>query len=313
IDREGGQVTGIDYDTPADRAALLAESGLDLSPDNSLLDLLRGLRGWRVRLERGEGTALEQVTGQLLGVEVAPEYPTRRALVAVWDESTRSVVSVLLGDLRRFSVLEDRPARDVQHFLDTSRSEEARRTVTVRLSGGEHDLSVSYLVPSPSWRVSYRLVADPEDGGAAGDVGPEGGPAPSPAATGGKLLLQGWGLFDNRLDEDLVDVAVTLVAGQPISFVYDLASSRIPERAVVQDEARVAAAPVEFAARLEAAPRRLARARAAAPMAPAPAAGGVALAGAVEAAGFAHLSADEVSRQAVAATGSDLGELFQYQ
>jgi hypothetical protein len=32
-----------------------------------------------------------------------------------------------------------------------------------------------------------------------------------------------------------------------------------------------------------------------------------------EAAGFANLSADEVSRQAVAATGSDLGELFQYQ
>jgi len=36
------------------------------------------------------------------------------------------------------------------------------------------------------------------------------------------------------------------VAGQPISFVYDLYSSRIPDRPVVEDEARTAPGPVEF-------------------------------------------------------------------
>ena len=55
-------------------------------------------------------------------------------------------------------------------------------------------------------------------------------------------------MFDNRLEEDLEDVLVTLVAGQPISFQYDLYISHIPQRPIVQDEARVALGPVEFAA-----------------------------------------------------------------
>ena len=32
------------------------------------------------------------------------------------------------------------------------------------------------------------------------------------------VLLQGWGVFDNQLDEDLEDVMLTLVAGMPVSF-----------------------------------------------------------------------------------------------
>src|SRR6185295_13704040 len=103
---------------------------------------------------------------------------------------------------------------------------------TLRLSEGAHDLAVSYLVPSPTWRVSYRLVAEAEAASPAADK--KDGAAPAPKQ--GKLLLQGWGLFDNRLEEDLEDVQVTLVAGQPISFIYDLAASRIPHRPTVQDE-----------------------------------------------------------------------------
>ena len=39
---------------------------------------------------------------------------------------------------------------------------------------------------------------------------------------------------------------VTLIAGQPISFVYDLATSRVPVRRVVEDQTRAAAGPVEL-------------------------------------------------------------------
>ncbi len=246
LDRRGGQVLGIDYQTPVDQAARLAEGPLDLSPDHTLLDLLRALRGAHVRLVAGSGTRVQEVSGRLLGTEVAEGDPARRALVPVWDEDAGAVRTLPLGALREVALTEDRPAQDVRHFLDTSRSEESRRTVTVRLSPGEHDLAVSYLVPSPTWRVSYRLVA--ESGPGAGEGAAEGeGPSQGQeqGARRGALLLQGWGLFDNRLEEDLAGVQVTLVAGQPISFVYDLATSRIPARRVVQDEVRVAEAPVE--------------------------------------------------------------------
>ena len=63
----GGQVRGVDYDTPEDKATRLARSSIKLSDDASLRDLLRDLRGRRVeashpqrqagRPGRGRGSA----------------------------------------------------------------------------------------------------------------------------------------------------------------------------------------------------------------------------------------------------------------
>jgi hypothetical protein len=208
------------------------------------------------------------------------------------DEDGHTVVTFPVATCAAW-LRDERAAHDLGFFLDTSMSEEVRRSVTVRLSPGAHDLSAFYIAPRPTWRVSYRVVAEREKPGAA----------QSPQGERGKLLLQGWGLFDNRLDEDLEDAQVTLVAGMPISFVYDLATSRIPERPVVEDQARIAAAPVEFeeaVAAAEAAPQMQ---RAMAPLgmpAPAPAAFG------------AGISLAEVAATPAQAQASDLGELFEY-
>ncbi len=283
---------GIHYETPMDRDARLAESGIVLGPDHSLLDLLRDLRGWQVALTAGAGSATETHAGRLLGVELGDGEPVRRARVALLAEDGRTVVNLRLGDVQTVELREERAVQDLRFFLDTSRSEDAHRTVTIRLSPGDHDLLVSYLVPSPTWRVTYRLVAERGAGG---------------AGAGGELLLQGWGLFDNRMEEDLEDVTVTLVAGQPISFIYDLAASRIPARPVVEDEARVAAGPVDFAAMLPeaepppppaAAPMRAMRAMAMAPPT-------------MEMA--APSMKDVAAAAPAAARGSDLGELFEYE
>ena len=311
LDFQGGQVLGIHYETPMDAGARLAESGIVLGADHSLLDLLRGLRGWQVTLTTGQGTAEEIYTGRLLGVEVPDDGPlVSRAWVSLLETDTQTVVNLPVGRLQRVALLEDRAAQDLRFFLDSSRSEDAHRTVTIRLSAGAHDLLVSYLVPSPTWRVSYRLVAESK-AAADGTTGP----------AGGELLLQGWGLFDNRMEEDLTEVGVTLVAGQPISFIYDLMTSRIPQRRVVEDEARVAAGPVEFADMMPAPPPP--------PMAPAPmqamavGAGAAApvRARAAKTAAFGGM-ADADDRYSIAslteaapqgASGADLGELFQYE
>lgn len=231
FDREGGQVLGIHYQTPQDRAARLKDSSIRLSDEASLCDLLRDLRGRTVELIFSE----EAVRGQLLGLDRAAEDALNDSLVSILREADGEIGVFRLKTLRGVRLLDPRAQHDLLFFLETSKSEELRRQVTLRLSPGKHRLTVYYVAPCPTWRVSYRLVAEPAEDGQAGTA-----------------LLQGWGLFDNRLDEDLQDVKVTLVAGQPISFIYDLYASYIPQRPVVEDEARVAPGPVEYLAKEEA-------------------------------------------------------------
>jgi hypothetical protein len=238
FDRAGGQVLGIHYQTPMDKDARLASSSIRLSDNGSLHSLLAGLRGRQVELgfEVTPGTS-EAVRGRIIGID----EPAHAEVQLAGSGLAEQLVSVLaedgqvrvfrLGALRALRILDAQSSHDLTYFLDTSMSEDVRRTVNVRLSAGEHQLVVYYVAPSPTWRVSYRLVAEEDKEG-------EG--------NSGKALLQGWGLFDNRLEEDLDNVQVTLVAGQPISFIYDLYASRIPTRPTVKDEARVAPGPVQF-------------------------------------------------------------------
>ncbi len=228
FDRNGGQIRGIHYQTPMDHAARLANSSIRLSDHHSLTDLLRDLRGRQLELTL-EG---EIIQGRLVGVDIEEEEKLHRSTVSLVGKADGQVHVFRLEGLRGLRILDGQADHDLHYFLDTSMSEDVRRGVTVRLDPGDHQLVVYYVAPSPTWRVSYRLVAESDQGG----------------SEQGRALLQGWGLFDNRLDEDLQDVNVTLVAGQPISFIYELYASRIPKRPTVEDETRIAPGPVEFAA-----------------------------------------------------------------
>ncbi|MBV9278943.1 MAG: hypothetical protein JOZ41_02580, partial [Chloroflexi bacterium] len=218
---DGGRVRDVQYETPVDKAARLEEIPISLSEDHSFFDLLRDLRGTPVRLEL---QGRREVDGRVLGVEEHPQGQEHGARVALLT-GAGTVEQVSTGEIVRLQIEDPARARDLEYYLEASQTRETHRTITIRLDEPGHRVQVSYAAPSPVWRVSYRLLAD-----AAGDG----------------ALLQGWGIFDNRLDEDLVDVEVRLVAGQPVSFLYDLTSSVIPERRRVQDEARIAAGPVEF-------------------------------------------------------------------
>lgn len=226
IDWGDGQVLGVDYATPQSREERLAGNSIRLGDDRSLRDLLVGLRGRRVKLLLDQA---ESLSGTLLGLdEVGEEQPLARSLLSILLDESSQVQNVALRRLQGVAILDDRGADDLRFFLTTALSQENYRQVNIRLSAGEHDLMVSYVAPAPTWRVSYRLVADPAA---------EGGPW---------ALLLGWGIFDNRIEEDLRNISLSLVAGMPVSFVYDLYTPFTPARPVVGEEKRVAARPVEF-------------------------------------------------------------------
>lgn len=287
IDWGDGQVLGIEYPSPQSRDELLAGSSIHLSDQRSLQDLLVSLRGRRVRLLLDQGDAL---VGVLVGLDAAPEEePLATALVSLLTDESNAVQAAPLGRVRGVELLDDTAASDLRFFLASSLTQEAHRQVTVRLTPGDHDLTLSYVAPAPTWRVSYRLVLA------------EAADAAQPAER--RCLLLGWGIFDNRLEEDLKDVALSLVAGMPISFVYDLMTPQTPERPSVQDETRVAAGPVGFGEALDAAPMRAAMMmdeatstlRAAPPRSK------------------RALNAQALDRSTTVATsGTDMGELFEY-
>ncbi|MDM8530517.1 hypothetical protein QUF63_05045 [Anaerolineales bacterium HSG25] len=285
IDHAEGQVQGIDYDTPQSQAERLAGCSVILDDQRSLRDLLIALRGRQVKLFIKDD---EPIEGLLLGLDEADENPLENSSLSILQQRTTSVLVLMINRLVGVELQDETAASDLRFFLQTALGQETHRSITIRLSAGEHDLEVSYIAPAPTWRVSYRLVTYQQ----ADDESPQ-------------ALLQGWGIFDNRLEEDLNNISLSLTAGMPISFVYDLYTPHTPERPVVEDEDRTAAAPIMFESAVELEESFGAMTMASAPP-PSPKLHRAA------ASAPRHMAASMEKSVETATTGKAMGELFQY-
>jgi hypothetical protein len=98
-------------------------------------------------------------------------------------------------------------------------------------------------------------------------------------------------------------VELTLVAGMPVSFRYQLYEPHTPERPLVRDESRTVAAPIEYAA-MEALPKRAM---------PPPAAPMMAEMGAPAPVAARAMAIDQVEQSTMpVSVGEERGALFQY-
>ncbi len=300
-DRAGGQIRNVAYDAPEDRAAKLERGTIHLSPNHTISDLLRDLRGRQVEVVL-RGTT-RTVKGIVVGVELPSSGQENNINLGASNNVSQGYVTLLseagvetflIETIERLVILDDGAKSDLDFFLRASVIEPQKRNVVFRLSEGAHDMVVRYLAPSPTWRVSYRLVGETNENGER------------------EALLQGWGIFDNPFDEELENVNVSLVSGMPISFIYDLYTPFTPQRPEIKEEARVVAAPAEME-RAKRAPKGAMMRSMAAEMMPAPAP-------MMAAGGYA---ADEESfggvRDALAvsstaqAEGQNQGDLFEYR
>ena len=229
FDRADGQVLGIQYQTPMDIQKRLDSNPIALAKLSTLTDLFTSLRGHQVMITHRpiEGST-QSVTGTVLGVDSHRDQ--YHVLILVED---KQVLLLPVAQLHSIDVIDKQSQRDIQIFLDTIMGDDPRLHVKVQLTEGEHDLVVQYIAPAPTWRVSYRIVAD-------NDISDDN------TRSEGHALLEGWGILDNRLEEDLEDIRLTLVAGQAISFNYELYASKIPERPTFNDDSRSAIAPVAY-------------------------------------------------------------------
>ncbi|RJS23946.1 hypothetical protein DRW03_10005 [Corallococcus sp. H22C18031201] len=223
LDLSGGAVSAVSYDSTKPLEQLLAEATIRIPEDGSLTALLGQVKGARVRARVGGG----KIEGAIVGLDTL-------AVAAGETSLARPFLTLLVGgSLRTFDVLElselefldEAVRKDLEFYLATvlsSYKKDTKRMSILTSGEGERELFVSYVLESPVWKTSYRILL-------------EEGHAP---------LLQGWALVDNTGDEDWVDVRLSLIAGLPVSFVHDLYNPRYLQRPVVEVRTEAAAAPV---------------------------------------------------------------------
>jgi len=206
-----GRVSGARYPVRDPLERTLGGFAIDLSEEPSLPDLLRQLRGHRVRVESPQ--ALE---GRVVGVETRhqvvgqPETRVERNYLSLATE--QGIQTVVVENVDTVRIADDALNAEFQQALATlaEHRESGRRSMRVGFRGEDRRrVQLGYVIEAPVWKTSYRL-----DFG-HGDE---------------QALLQGWAIVENTTDRDWQDVELSLVSGQPISFIQDLYTPLYIER-----------------------------------------------------------------------------------
>jgi hypothetical protein len=286
-ERGGGKITGLRYDSMDPLDHKLSEFPFTI-PGGGLPAMLDQLKGSRVELKLGN----ETVTGVIVSARTFPgtdKQPEHDQLNLMLDSGEFRTVDLSAAAGLRFPDPKlQQQFKDYLAALAASRSKEKRSVYIDSTDAKERDVTASYMIPSPVWKSSYRLIF--------ADKAP---------------TLEGWAIVDNTTGEDWTKVSLSLVSGRPISFVSQLYAPKYIERPTVElADDRAAQAVVHSGAFEEA--------KMPAPPAPARAMAPKMMMQAGIAGARNEMLADTVgqlapSSIAEAAIGRELGDLFEYR
>jgi hypothetical protein len=206
INDRGSSSPSVRYASEQTLYRTLRSLKIDLSGNPGAAEILQSLRGAELQVN-----VPYAVTGRILGVEFRRALDqteggaySGETLQEAWLSlaTDQGIRLMAVKDIVSFSFTDPRINGDLNRALDLlleSRDAETR-LLTISLPGtGSRSVSLSYVIPAPVWKVSYRLDLQAE-----------------------KPLLQGWAIVDNDGDADWTDVELSLVTGRPVSFVQNL-------------------------------------------------------------------------------------------
>jgi len=194
----------------------LRSLSVDLSDSPDFAAILARLRGAEINIttkyltssiESGIMTHTEhniQSNGRIIGVEHRfPYHGTNAAMEPfIILSSGEGIKSIRFSEVTSIKFTDPIIERDINRALDliaASRNYHSR-DLTVNLPGtARRNVTISYVIPSPVWKVSYRL-----------DLGAS------------KPLFQGWAIVDNDSDSDWNNISLSFVSGRPASFIQEL-------------------------------------------------------------------------------------------
>ncbi len=226
-----GHVDPVTYSIQDYIGARATSTDLNIDPNASPGGILRLLQGALVRVERASGTIEGRVVsvstqqikdGETLRTVESATFLTKTGLVTIRLDDVLSFTPLDRGLADKFAASLEKRGNGLTQGLD-----DGVRPVTLHFRGrGRRAVRAGYLLETPAWKTSYRLVLEPKQ----------------------KPYLQGWAVVENPGDEDWQGVNLSLVSGRPVSFIEDLATPVYIVRPVVQPQIIGSATPQTFGA-----------------------------------------------------------------
>jgi hypothetical protein len=223
-DLDGGNISVVSYPSQDPVEKTLKSFQVDLTSNPSLAELLNQLRGARVSIQ-----TTDSFSGTILGVEKQQRPVGDKATIEksvlnlVTDTGIRAIE---MDDVRSFHFEDAGLQKELTRALAVVASgrDKDKKPITLHFAGnGDRHVRVGYVVETPVWKVSYRLIL------------------------GDKPGIQGYAIIDNQTDSDWTDISLSLISGRPISFVQDLYSPLYLTRPVVGPDVYGTVAPQQYA------------------------------------------------------------------
>jgi hypothetical protein len=210
LDLGQGRIGAVSYNSSAPPSARMADIPFSIASETAgdtsggMAGVLSQLQGARVAVTTTKGTT----SGKILTVEerrsqLDANKPAQVTHALVIASEGGELASFDLADVRSVKLIDEGTRRDVSEFADATASARRRdaKTIAVTSDGqGQREMLVSYTIAAPIWKTTYRVVLD---------------------ATG-KPFFQGWAIVDNVSDEDWENISLSLVSGTPVSFIQPI-------------------------------------------------------------------------------------------
>jgi len=190
----------------------LRSLSVDLSDSPDFATILYRLRGAEAEISISASQHISFIRntepvifrGRIISIEnrITSSFSSMVSQSFLSFNTNEGIMSFNIADISSISFTDPAIERDINRALNliaASRNSHSRN-LTVNLPGtAGRNVSISYVIPSPVWKVSYRL-----------DLGAS------------RPLFQGWAIVDNDSDTDWNNVELSLVAGRPASFIQEL-------------------------------------------------------------------------------------------
>jgi len=233
LEDRGGRVSAVVYPSQDPLSKTLGSFQVNITGNPTLAELLTQLRGAKLTVT----AQAERIVGTILGVERKLKAAGDKGqAVEVWVVnliSGGSIRAVPLDDVLKIE-LEDAQLQDELNKALLALAEDRdqdKKPVTINFRGdGERQVRLGYVVETPIWKISYRLILPDADE---------------------KPRLQGWAILENQTDSDWNNVSLSLVSGRPISFIEDLYQPLYVPRPTVQPELFASLRPQTYNAGLD--------------------------------------------------------------
>jgi hypothetical protein len=210
LDLGEGRIGAVSYNSSAPVSAQMSEipfsvdSMSEQTAGGGLAGVLSQLQGAKISVVSTKGSAVGSIlTVEKRSAQIDSTKPPVITHFLVVASDAGEFTSFDLTDVRSIKLLEEGTKRDVSEFANAagfSRRRDAK-TITVTSEGsGQREMVVSYIIAAPIWKTTYRVVLD----------------------EAGKPFFQGWAIVDNVSDENWQNVQLSLVSGSPISFIQPI-------------------------------------------------------------------------------------------